>query len=91
MAATIRGMADATAALLAESLDFEVSVEAISIVHGGRLRRGGVTGESVTLLRAYQIIGWIRGRQSPYSHEELEALSSAARMLPISHQALIVR
>jgi hypothetical protein len=91
MAAALRDTAHATAALLGERLGSEVAVDPVAIVHGGGLRGGRVTAEGITLLRAHRIPGWIRRRRVRYTPDEVAAISAAARTLPISRQAIVVR
>jgi Nuclease-related domain len=91
MAAELRETAEQTAALLEERLDREVTVDPVTVVYGGDLRRGLVAAEGVTMLRAHRLPGWIRGRRVRYTPEEVTAIYEAAGTLPISRQALIVR
>jgi hypothetical protein len=90
LATALRETASATAALLQERLGGDVTVEPVRVVYGGSLRRGGVSAQGVTLLRAHELAGWIRGRQVRLSPEKQAAIINAARSLPISRQALIV-
>ncbi len=82
--------ATATAALLRQRLGGDVTVAPVRVVYGGTLRRGGVSAQGVTLLRAHELAGWIRNRQVRLSPEKQAAIIDAARTLPISRQALIV-
>jgi hypothetical protein len=91
LSASLREMSDAAGSLLAERMGEEVEVEAIGVVYGGTLRRGGVSAEGITLLRSYELLSWIRRRGVHRGPEELEAICEAARLLPISRQALVVR
>jgi hypothetical protein len=91
MAAEMRETAQQTAALLRQRLDRDVTVDPVTVVYGGDLRRGLVAAEGVTLLRAHRLPKWIRGRRVRYTPEEVAAIAEAASMLPISRQALIVR
>lgn len=90
-AAELRERADATAALLHERLGEEVPVEAAAIIHGGDLDHGQVHAESVTLLRAHRLPGWLHARRVRYTPERVEAILDAAHHLPISKHATIVR
>ncbi len=90
LASALCDTADATAAMLQERLGGEVTVEPVRVVYGGTLRRGGVSAQGVTLLRAHELAGWIRGRQVRLSPEKQAAIINAARQLPISRQALVV-
>jgi hypothetical protein len=96
-AAALRDTARATAVLLAERLAGqageagEVTVEPVSVVYGGDLRRGGVTADGITLLRAHEVPGWIRRRRAGYTPEQVARITEAARALPISRQAIVVR
>jgi Nuclease-related domain len=91
MAATLRETARATAAMLAERLGRQVTVEPVVVVYGGRLRRGGLTAEGITFLRAHELPGWIRRRPPRYPDKDVAAIHEAAHMLPISRQATVVR
>jgi hypothetical protein len=91
LATELRDKASATAALLAERLGEEVEVEVVGVVYGGTLRRGGVTAEGVTLLRAYELLPWIRRRGVRAGPAEITSVADAAHLLPISRQAIIVR
>jgi hypothetical protein len=91
LAAELRETADETAALLRERLEQDVSVEPVSVVYGGDLRRGLVSAEGITMLRAHRLAKWIRGRRVRHTPEEVAAILNAATMLPISRQAIIVR
>lgn len=90
-AAELRGLADATAALLRERLGEEVPVEAVVVIHGGDLDHGQVRADSVTLLRAHRLPGWLRGRRARYTPEQVTGVLDAAHRLPISKHASIVR
>jgi hypothetical protein len=90
-AARLRETAEQTAALLRQRLDRDVTVEPVSVVYGGALRRGLVSAEGVTMLRAHRLPRWIRGRRARYTAEDVAAIVDAATTLPISRQALIVR
>jgi hypothetical protein len=90
-AAELRARADATAAMLAERLGGEVAVEAVAVVHGGRLARGLVEADGVTLVRLYRLPGWIRRQRNRFSPEEVATIAEAAHRLPISPHATIVR
>lgn len=87
----LRARADAVARLLAERLDGEVAVEAVAVIHGGRLARGLVEAEGVTLIRVSRLPRWIRGQRIRYTPEEIAAIADAAHHLPISRQAIVVR
>jgi Nuclease-related domain len=89
--AELRERADATAALLHERLGEEVPVETAAVIYGGDLEHGHVRAESVTLLRAHRLPGWLRGRRARYTPERVEAIADAAHHLPISRHATIVR
>lgn len=91
LATALRERADATAALLAERLGGEVVVEAVAVIHGGRLARGLVEAEGVTLIRAHRLPGWIRRQRTRFSPEQVATIAEAAHRLPISRQAIIVR
>jgi hypothetical protein len=91
MAAELRETAEQTAALLRQRLDHDVTVDPVTVVYGGDLRRGLVAAEGVTILRAHRLPRWIRGRRVRYTPEEVAAIFEAAGTLPISRQALIVR
>lgn len=91
MATELREMAEETAAMLRQRLDFDVPVDGVSVVYGGDLRRGLVSAEGVTLLRAHRLPRWIRRRRVRYTPEDVAAIVNAASTLPISRQALIVR
>jgi hypothetical protein len=90
-AAELRELADATAALLRERLGEEVPVEAAAVVHGGDLDHGHVRADSVTLLRAHRLPGWLRDRRARYTPEQVADIFDAAHHLPISKHASIVR
>jgi hypothetical protein len=87
----LRARADAAAALLAERLGGEVAVEAVAVIHGGRLPRGLVEADGVTLIRAHRLPGWIRRQRTRFSPEQVATIAEAAHRLPISRQAIIVR
>lgn len=91
MAGELREIAQETAALLRRHIDRDIPIEPVSVVYGGDLRRGRVSSEGVTLLRAHRLPGWIRKRRVRYTPEEIEAIYQAAHSLPISRQALVVR
>lgn len=92
VAAELRETAEQTAALLRERLgDEPVTVEPVSVVYGGGLRRGLVSAEGVTMLRVHRVARWVRGRRVRYTPEEVAALVNAASTLPISRQAIVVR
>jgi hypothetical protein len=91
LAAELRETAARTAELLRQRLDGDVTVEPVSVVYGGELRRGLVAAEGITMLRAHRLPKWIRGRRVRYTAEEVAAIVDAATTLPISRQALIVR
>lgn len=91
VSAGLRETAERTAALLSERLGEDVTVEPVTVVYGGGLRRGLVAAEGVTMLRAHRLARWVRGRRVRHTPEEVAAIADAASMLPISRQALIVR
>lgn len=88
--AELRARADATAELLRRRLGEEVPVEAATVIHGGELKHGKIHAESVTLLRAHRLPGWLRGRRDRYTPEQVEAIAEVARQLPISKNAAII-
>lgn len=87
----LREQADATAALLADRLGGEIAVEAVGVMHGGRLTPALIDAEAVTLLRALRLPRWIRSRRIRYTPDEVAAIADAAHRLPISRHAAIVR
>ncbi|MDN3356182.1 nuclease-related domain-containing protein [Actinomadura sp. DC4] len=91
MAAEFRETARLAAEMLGKRLDGEVPVEPVLVVYGGDLRRGRVSAEGITMLRAHRLPHWIRNRRIRYTPEEIAAIYEAAHSLPISRQALIVR
>ncbi len=91
MAAEFQETARQTAELLRQRLGREVPVESVVVVYGGGLRRGLVTAEGITMLRAHRLPGWIRRHRVRYDAEQVAAIYDAAGRLPISRQALIVR
>jgi Nuclease-related domain len=91
MAAELRETARETAAMLRQRLDRDIPVEPVAVVHGGDLRRGLVSADGITLLRAHRLPKWARGRRVRYTPEQVAAIHDAASTLPISRQALVVR
>jgi hypothetical protein len=91
MAAEFREKARQTAEMLRKRLDRDVPVEPVFVVYGGDLRRGQVSAEGITMLRAHRLPRWIRNRRIRYTPEQIAAIHDAAHSLPISRQALIVR
>lgn len=91
VSAELREIAERTADLLRDRLGEDVTVEPVSVVYGGDLRRGLVAAEGVTMLRAHRLPRWVRGRRVRHTPQEVAAIAEAASTLPISRQALIVR
>jgi Nuclease-related domain len=91
MAAELRETARQAAELLRQRLGREVPVEPVTVVYGGELRRGRITAEGITVLRAHRLPQWIKSRRVRYAPDQVAAIYEAASTLPISRQALIVR
>ena len=91
MAAEFRETARQAAEMLRERLDRDIPVEPVLVVYGGDLRRGQVSAEGITMLRAHRLPRWVRNRRVRYTAEQIAAIYEAAHTLPISSQALIVR
>jgi hypothetical protein len=88
---SLRASADAAAACLSEKLGGDIAVSAAAVVHGGKLARGMVTADGVTLLRPHRLSGWLRRRAVLFSPEEVGAIAEAAGTLAISKYASVVR
>ncbi len=86
-----RERADAVARLLGDRLGGEIAVEAVGVIHGGRLTPALIEAEGVTLVRAQRLPRWIRRQRIRYTPEEVAAIADAAHRLPISRQAIVVR
>lgn len=87
----LRERADAVARLLADRLGGEIAVEAVGVIHGGRLTPALAEADGVTLVRALRLPRWIRGQRTRYTPAETAAIAEAAHRLPISRHAIIVR
>lgn len=76
--------------LLSESLDRIVPVTPVLAVHGGKLRKGRLTADGITLLRPLKLPRWPdRHAAADYSQEQVEELLRAAvYALPISGSVL---
>jgi hypothetical protein len=90
MAAELRETARQAAELLRQRLGRDVPVEPVTVVYGGALRRGRITAEGITILRAHRLPQWIQSRRVRYTPEQVAAIYEAASTLPISRQALII-
>jgi hypothetical protein len=91
MAAELRETAQQTAAMLRKRLGRDVPVDAIAVVYGGTLRRGRISADGITVLRAHRLPRWIQSRRVRYTPDQVAEIYDAAGTLPISRQALIVR
>jgi hypothetical protein len=91
MAAEMRETARQTAEMLQQRLGRPIPVEPVKIIYGGDLRRGQLSAEGITLLRAHRLPGWIKRRRVRYTPAQVAEIYEVASTLPISRQALIVR
>lgn len=91
MAAELRETAQQTAEMLRQRLGREITVEPVKVIYGGDLRRGQVSAEGITMLRAHRLPAWIQRRRVRYTPAQIAEIYEAASTLPISRQALIVR
>ncbi|MCW2898345.1 MAG: hypothetical protein JWO67_610 [Streptosporangiaceae bacterium] len=85
----LHNQARTVAELLSERLEIDVAATPVVAVHGGRLRRR-LTANGVSLLRAIQVPGLIRGRQvAQYSREQIDLITrTATHVLPIGTRGL---
>lgn len=86
----LTGSAQAIAGLLAQRLDRPVTVTPLLAVHGGKLRKGRLTADGITLLRPLKLVRWTdRHPTGDYTQEQVEELLRAAvYALPISGRTM---
>ncbi|MCW2914670.1 MAG: hypothetical protein JWN52_2738 [Actinomycetia bacterium] len=95
-AVRLQKTADVIAGLLSRELQHEITVSPLLTTHGGRLPRKGLTGNGITMLRAYRLPGWIRSHGNTdgtrLTAEQIDAVTQAAiHQLPIGDHTIAAR
>lgn len=82
----LTGAARAVSELVSDTLGMEVPVRPLLAVHGGKLAKGLIIADGLTLLRPWRLPRWPGAhRVADYSPEQVEAILRAAnQVLPIN-------
>jgi nuclease-like protein len=90
MVKRITGTAATVSRLLSDRLDTKVTVTPLLAVHGGKLRRGALTADGITLLKPWRLLRWPgRNATADYTAEEVETLlRTAVYALPIGGRTM---